>query len=85
MFLLYRTFSFDFNLVFIILYMYSSLLFYERMIHMGHHKKNSKSGLFGKLLASGLVLAGAKKIFDNKDQILNRLKEEEKKETSKKE
>ncbi|SLM84761.1 MULTISPECIES: hypothetical protein [Vagococcus] len=52
---------------------------------MGHHKKNSKSGLFGKLLASGLVLAGAKKIFDNKDQILNRLKEEEKKETSKKE
>lgn len=52
----------------------------ERMINMGHHKKEKKTGVFGKILASGLLLAGAKKVFDNKDQILDLLKEEEKSE-----
>lgn len=50
---------------------------------MGHKKKTSKTGVFGKVLASGVMLAGAKKLFDNKDKILDSLKQFEEKDETK--
>ncbi|MEG0732146.1 MAG: hypothetical protein RR470_07120 [Vagococcus sp.] len=45
---------------------------------MSNKKKNKKTNVLKKALASGVVLAGAKKLFDNKEKILSSLQQFEK-------
>lgn len=70
-------------LVFWLIFTYEQLFIcfitIERMNDMSNKKKNKKTNVLKKALASGVVLAGAKKLFDNKEKILSSLQQFEKK------